>query len=143
MNLTENQITFISNSLELYGINNQDLKEDILDHICTYIETSNEVDFEKIYYEAIEKFGGEYNLKQLQRTTNNLVLAKILMKTNKTIYISSYVMLLCFIIGFVFKVFHWPYANATLLMGVCIFLCISLPLFLYNKYKLSNIEYQS
>ena len=47
MELSEKHIAFIENNLTLYGVENKDLREDLLDHICTYIEHQNSDDFAK------------------------------------------------------------------------------------------------
>ena len=70
MILTEQNIAYISKNLELYGLKNQDLKEGILDHICTYIEGIDETDFDSAYKIAIQQFGGYLNINRIQVETN-------------------------------------------------------------------------
>ncbi len=67
MILTEQQINYIDKNLELYGLKNQTLKEDILDHICTYIENTDETNFDIAYQNAINQFGGYLNINQTQK----------------------------------------------------------------------------
>jgi len=57
MTLTDNNINYIATNLEFYEIKDVDLKEDLIDHICTHIECYNGTDFEKAYQEAIENLG--------------------------------------------------------------------------------------
>lgn len=38
MTLTDLNISYIETNLKFYGINDQNLKEDFMDHICTHIE---------------------------------------------------------------------------------------------------------
>ncbi len=143
MNLTEDQIEFISNSLAFNGLKNKDIKEDIIDHICTTIEASNHTDFKTAYEEAIDKLGGYYNIKLLQKETKQLLYTKTILKTKRGLYFSSLAMVLLFSIGLIFKMFQWPYANIALLSGLSVLLFIYLPILFYNKYKQSIINYQS
>jgi len=143
MNVTEEQVEFISNSLEFHGLQHQDVKEDIIDHICTTIESSNHIDFMLAYKEAIQKLGGYENIKQLQTQTKQLLHGKMMEKTTKIQYISGVCMLVVFSLGLLFKMFHWPYANITLILGTIIFVLIYVPLYFYIKYKKSILNYQS
>jgi hypothetical protein len=60
-------MAYINNSLKFSGISSDVLREDLLDHICTDIENNSNNNFGDAYTQAITKFGGNYNLKQLQR----------------------------------------------------------------------------
>ncbi|MEM6721832.1 MAG: hypothetical protein AAF611_21065 [Bacteroidota bacterium] len=143
MNVTEAQVEFIANSLEFHGLQNQAVREDIIDHICTTIEASNHTDFMSAYQEAIQKLGGYENIQQLQTQTRQLLYGKMMVTTVKIQYISGICMLIVFSLGFLFKMFHWPYANMTLLLGIMILVLIYMPLFFYIKYKKSILNYQS
>ena len=70
MILKDIHIEFIENNLKLYGVKSKDLREDLLDHICTYIETSDSQDFDSLYQEALQKFGGYTSFQNLQLETN-------------------------------------------------------------------------
>ena len=71
MILNEEQINYIAENLSFYGIKSDDLKEDLLDHICTEIENSSQTDFSIAYQKAIKKFGGYNSLERLQEKTFN------------------------------------------------------------------------
>ena len=45
MVLLDKHIDFIEKNLKQYGIKSEALKEDLLDHICTYIEERESNDF--------------------------------------------------------------------------------------------------
>ncbi|WP_420574325.1 hypothetical protein [Kordia sp.] len=143
MMVTEDQIEFISNSLEFHGIVSESIKEDIIDHICTTIETSDHTDFESAYQEAIQKLGGYYNIKQLQLETKQLLHSKTIIRTKRGLYLSGMTMVFIFSVGLIFKMFHWPYANMLLILGLTVLLLAYCPLFFYIKYKQSIINYQS
>ena len=87
MILTEQQINYIDKNLELYGLKNQTLKEDILDHICTYIENTDETNFDIAYQNAINQFGGYLNINQLQRETNAQLYFKSAKNRTKFLFI--------------------------------------------------------
>ena len=137
MNVTDAQIEFISNSLVFHGLENEGIREDIIDHICTTIETSEHTDFKIAYDEAIEKLGGYYNIKLLQKETNQLLHAKTVVRVKKGLFLSGLVMIILFSIGLIFKMFHWPFANIALLLGLVVFLFGYCPLLMYTKYKQS------
>lgn len=143
MNITDEQIAFISNSLEFHGLQSESIKEDILDHICTTIEASNHTNFEQAYEEAIQKLGGYYNIKQLQSETKQLLHAKTMLKAKRGLFFSGLAMTVVFSTGLIFKMFHWPYANIMLLVGFSVLILIYFPLFFYAKYRRSIINYQS
>ena len=84
MNLSEQQIEFISNSLTINGINSEALKEDIVDYICTAIEVETPQNFESIYSRIIEQFGGYYNMKEIQKETTYAAYSKKNAKSSKS-----------------------------------------------------------
>ena len=101
MNITQDQIEFISNSLEFHGLQTKNIKDDIIDHICTTIEESNHTDFTLAYEEAIQKLGGYYNIKQLEKETKQLLHGKMLLKTKRIQYIIGALMTIIIIITMV------------------------------------------
>ena len=137
MNVTEAQIEFISNSLVFHGLENEEIREDIIDHICTTIEASAHTDFKVAYEEAIEKLGGYYNIKLLQKETKQLLHTKTIIRVKKGLFLTGLAMIILFSIGLIFKMFHWPFANMALLLGLAVFLFGYCPLLMYTKYKQS------
>lgn len=83
MKLLEKQIEFIDNSLAFYGVKNEELREDLVDHICTYIENNDSEDFNGLYQQALQKFGGYASFQNLQLETNHQKLAKEIITANK------------------------------------------------------------
>ncbi len=143
MSLTEQQIDFISNSLTHNGINSKELKEDILDHICTAIETERSEDFESTYKKVIQQFGGYQNMKQIQRDTNYTIHCKKMLKARRALYVSLYAMASILIIGTLFKIMHWPFASYILRTGIIALALLCLPLFIYEKYMKSILKHHS
>ena len=143
MTLTDQHIAFISNNLDLYGLKNNDLKEDLLDHICTHIENSNEHDFEMAYKKAIHEFGGHLNLNHIEHQTNLQLYFNASKNRNKLLFILSYISAGCILLGIVFKFMHWPFASILLVVGFAFLIFLTLPIYFYSRYKDRIVNYQS
>lgn len=135
MILTEEQIEYISTNLEFYGIASEELRNDVLDHICTHIETGNFEDFETAYKDALQKFGGYSAMGTIQRETYLMVTFKKNLRRQKLVYLSGFIALSLMCIGILFKLFHWPGANILLFCGFLMLAFGFLPLFFYQRYK--------
>lgn len=135
MILTEEQINYISTNLKFYGVANEELRGDLLDHICTHIESANHNDFDTAYQEALQKFGGYASMSKIERDTYLLVAFKNKRRRQKLMYISGFIGSSAMGWGTMFKVMHWPYASIILFSGFLIMACCFLPLFFYQRYK--------
>ncbi|WP_400075530.1 hypothetical protein [Winogradskyella sp. R77965] len=141
MELSEKHIAFIENSLTLYGVEDKDLKEDLVDHICTYIENQDSNDFNILYQQALQKFGGYTNFQNLQLETNHQKLAKQIITVNKLKFTLGFVVIALLVISLVFQMMQWPYANAWLLGAIIISVLVILPAHFYASYKKSIHKY--
>lgn len=137
MILTDQQIEFIEKNLKLYGVSSADLREDLLDHICTYIEAKDSSDFDSLYQEALQKFGGYSSFQNLQRETHLQKFAKDIITINKVKFSFGFIVILFLVIGLVFQMMQWPYANVWLLGAILVSVTIILPIHFYTKYKKS------
>jgi hypothetical protein len=137
MIVSDQQIEYIKQSLILYGVNSKDLREDLLDHICTYIETDDSSDFDTLYQEALQKFGGYANFQNLQRESHFQKFTKALITLNKLKFTIGFTTTLLLIVSLIFKMMHWPYANVLMIGAVALFTLIILPIHYYTKYKKS------
>ena len=135
MQILEKHIDFIENSLKLYGVKSTALQEDLVDHICTYIENQESHDFNTLYQEALQKFGGYASFQNLQLETNFQKYAKELVMLNKLKFICGSASTLLLIICLVFKFMHWPYANALMISAFLVFALLILPIHFYTRYK--------
>ncbi|MES2485510.1 MAG: hypothetical protein V4581_06120 [Bacteroidota bacterium] len=135
MILTDTQIDYIATNLEFYGVAQNGLKEDLLDHICTYIEQSTHTGFDEAYKEAIQNFGGHYAMGRLQQQTLLMVVLKKQKLRQKAVYISGFIAAFLMSTGSIFKIMHWPGASMLLLVGFVVLNLIFLPLFFYHRYK--------
>lgn len=141
MKLSEKHIDFIENSLSLYGVEDIDLRENLLDHICTYIENEDSEDFDAVYQRALQKFGGYTSFQNLQLETHHQKLAKHIITVNKLKFSLGFLVILLLVISLVFRMMQWPYANAWLLGAIAISVLLILPAHLYAYYKKSIHKY--
>lgn len=141
MKLLETHIEFIDNSLAFYGVKNEELREDLVDHICTYIENSDSNDFNALYQQALQKFGGYASFQNLQLETNYQKLAKEIISVNKLKFSLGFIVILLLVVSLVFQMMSWPYANAWLLGAIGIVVLFILPAHLYANYKKSIHKY--
>ncbi|WP_431132791.1 hypothetical protein [Psychroserpens mesophilus] len=137
MILSEQQIEFIENNLMLYGVKSKDLRDDLLDHICTYIEAKESSDFDSLYQEALQKFGGYSSFQNLQRETDMQKFAKEIITINRLKFSAGFSVILLLILSLVFQMMQWPYANIWLLGAILISILVILPIHFYSKYKKS------
>ncbi|WP_296381897.1 hypothetical protein [Winogradskyella sp.] len=141
MELLEKHITFIENSLTLYGVENKDLREDLVDHICTYIENEELNDFNLLYQQALQKFGGYASFQNLQLETNFQKHARQIITINKLKFSAGFVVILLLVMSLVFQMMQWPYANAWLLGALLVSVLVILPIHFYARYKKSIHKY--
>lgn len=135
MELSEQQIDYIETNLEFYGIKDNQLKEDFLDHICSSIENSNETDFETAYSQAISKLGGYPTMQLLQQDKNEKLLIKSFINRTRNVYLTCAINAIILLIGFVFFLYQWPYSGVLILIGFSQLIIITIPFILYDKFK--------
>ncbi|WP_348676560.1 hypothetical protein [Flavobacterium coralii] len=143
MILTDEQIDYIATNLQFYGVSQGELKDDLLDHICTYIETGQFNDFETAYKAALQQFGGHHAFSSIQRETFMEVHLKNYLKRKKVTYIAVFVTVLLFISGAVFKIFHWPGAMILLFFSFISLALFLLPVYLVQRYKNAERKFTS
>ena len=138
MILTDEQIEYISTNLTFYGIKSEELRSDVIDHICTYIENKETEDFTTAYNEAIQRFGGYAAMAVLERDTYLLTTFKKNEIRQKLVYIFGFIATFLISTGLLFKFMHWPYANIIFFTGSLILIFIYLPIVFYHKYKTAH-----
>ncbi|MFK7749661.1 MAG: hypothetical protein AB8B65_14790 [Kordia sp.] len=143
MILTDQNIDYISKNLELYGLKNQELREDILDHICIHIENSEATNFELAYQAAIQKFGGYLNINHIQTETNVQLYFKASKNRMKLSFAIELLTSMFILTGCFFKIMQWPYAGLILFSGFALLILLALPLYFYTRYKEKLLKYQS
>ncbi|WP_240732473.1 hypothetical protein [Flavobacterium alkalisoli] len=140
MRLTEQEIDFISDNLKLYGLTSEELHNDVLDHICTYIENREFDDFDTAHKKAIKNFGGYSEIRALQRNAYLETMFRKNMKREKAVAISGFTSSSLICIGMLFKFMHWPFASISLAIGFLLLITTFLPLYFYHRYKLAYIR---
>ena len=133
--LTELQIELIDAYIKENGVAQNELQEDLLDHVCTSIETQLQQgkSFEEAFQHTINLFGPG-GLKQVQTETFELLteMNATMKKVTFGFGLTSTFLLLA---GTIFKLKHWPGANIMFMMGAMILALIYLPLILRHKLK--------
>lgn len=140
MILTDNQIDSISLDLESLGIKSNELKDDILDHICSDIESREDTNFEDAYQNVIKKFGGEKAIEKIQKDTNFLLDYKRSVRLKQAVYISGFIVSFLMSTGIMFKIMQWPFAGIILFSAFMLLNFILLPIFFYQRYHASNYK---
>ena len=138
MILTDLNIVYIETNLKFYGINDQNLKEDLMDHICTHIECYNGNNFETAYQEAIQNLGGYSAIQNMQNTINEKTLIQSFLIRKRAYFLTSTFNVMLLALGFLFKLNKWPYSSILLATGFGILIFISIPFAFYNRYKHSK-----
>jgi hypothetical protein len=138
MILTDSNISYIETNLKFYGINDETLKDDFMDHICTHIECYNGSDFEDAYQEAIENLGGYSSMQLIQKGINEKKLIQSFLVRKRIFYLLSTFNIMLLALAVLFKINQWPYAGILLTSGFGILIFFTIPSAFYNKYKLTT-----
>lgn len=141
MELSENHIKYIETNLELYGIKSKALKEDLLDHICTYIESQSDGNFNTLYENALQKFGGYANFQNLQLETNLQKFGQKAIVLKRILHSVGALVAILITAGLIFKWLHWPFANIILFSGSMLFILVVIPVYFYDRYKSSIYKF--
>ncbi len=133
--LSEQQVALISAYIKQHGVAQDQLHEDLLDHVCTSIENRIEQgeSFEEAFQYTLKLFGPG-GLKQVQQETFEL-LTEINATMKKVTFgfgLTSTILLLA---GTIFKLMHWPGAGIMIFSGACLLVLIYFPTILYHKLK--------
>jgi hypothetical protein len=134
-NLTDEQIDFIADDIRNRGVFTQSLQEDLLDHICCFIEEQDdERPFGEIYRRALDAFG-QQGLQGIQDETLYLINQPYQNAMKKFAYITGALASILLLAGAFFKIMHWPGANACLILGTVTLSMFFIPYFFYVNLK--------
>lgn len=134
-NLTDEQIDLIAEDIRVRGVFSQSLQEDLLDHICCFIEEQDdERPFDEIYRLALDAFG-QSGLQGVQDETLYLINRPYLTKMKKIAFVSAGLSAVALIGGAMFKIQHWPGANMMLIIGILVLAMFFIPYFFYVQMK--------
>lgn len=133
--LSEAQIELVSAYIKQNGVAQEELHDDLLDHVCTSMESRMQQgeSFEEAFQYTLSLFGPG-GLKQVQNETFELLteMNATMKKVTFGFGLTSTFLLLA---GTIFKLMHWPGANIMFMMGAVILALIYLPLILRHKLK--------
>lgn len=134
--LSHEQVAFITSDLQRQGIESEELRLSLLDHICTLVEEEleNESDFPVVYSRVLPRFFKK-ELKEIQTETNLVLTYKHYYAMKRTMIISGALSALTFVLGSFFKIMHWPGAGVMLCLAVLVFCFGFLPILFVLKTK--------
>lgn len=134
--LTHQQVDYIMQDLQLQGIESEDLRLSLLDHICTLVEEelAQDKNFDEVYKHVLPRFF-KRELKEIQIETNLLLTYKHYYAMKRTMMISGALSALTFVLGSFFKIMHWPGAGVLLCLAVLVFCFGFLPVLFLLKTK--------
>ena len=128
-NVSDDQVEFILNDIEKRGVTTEDVRYNILDHVCCIIENDfkDGKDFFKFYENTIARFYKK-ELSEIERETENLLTFKYYYAMKRTLKITGLISVVLIVIGAIFKVMHWPGAGVMYVSGFVIFCLLFIPL---------------
>jgi hypothetical protein len=135
--LTDEHIEFIKSDIEKSPIFQQDLKDDLLDHFCCYVESEMQkgLSFQQAYKKAFGEICPD-GLGEIQSETIFLLNYTKLMIMKKLTYASGLLFSMVFSLGALFTLLQWQGGNMLFTYGFLGFVFLFVPLFAINKYKL-------
>ncbi|HEU4716483.1 MAG TPA: hypothetical protein VFU15_01565 [Bacteroidia bacterium] len=134
--LTEEQIDFIREDIRRRGVFTESLQEDLLDHICCFIEEQPDDagPFGDVYRRALDAFGAQ-GLGGVQDELLSVFNHKYLKPMKKLMYISGAFASIALLAGAFFKIQHWPGAGILLVSGTLVLTFFFLPFIFYLQFK--------
>jgi hypothetical protein len=129
-------VEFILKDISNRGVVINDLKENILDHICCIIEKEmpDDANFHVFYQEIIPRFFNN-DLREIQKETEYLLDNKYISGLTKLLKISGVVSVLILLFGICSKLNHLRGTGILLLVGVLVFSLVFLPTLILLKFK--------
>jgi hypothetical protein len=141
--LSEKQVQFIHDDLLRNGIEMEDLRLSLVDHICCVIEEEMTEDdrFDEFYARMIPRFYHR-NLKEIQEETKLVLTFKNYYAMKNVMIRSGAFTAICFTAGILFKLMHWPGAAALQLASIAVFSFLFLPILFLFKTKEVDLRSQ-
>lgn len=134
-NVTDEQVDFILNDIEKKGIVTEDVRYNILDHVCCIIENemNSEMDFFEFYRDTIARFYRK-ELGEIEAETQLLLTFKNYYAMKRILKISGIISIILMLMGATFKMMHWPGAGIMLILGFVFFSLVFIPLNIVLKF---------
>lgn len=132
----DDEVDFILDDIAKRGVTTEDVRYNILDHVCCIIENemSDEMDFNEFYRHTIARFYRK-ELGEIEEETQQLLTFKHFYAMKKTVKISGVTSIILILLGVIFKAMHWPGAGIAIVLGLGFFSLIFIPLNIVLKFK--------
>lgn len=137
--LSEEQVQYILEDLEQKGIELEELRFNLLDHICCVLEEelNDPANFQDHYRKVLPRFF-KRELREIQEETELLLRFKNYYAMKRTMIISAVITAFTFVTGALFKIMHWPGAAFMILLSITTLCFIFLPILFLFKSKETN-----
>jgi len=134
--ITDNEVDFILNDISKKGIKTEDVRDNILDHVCCIIENEMKkgMNFNEFYRDTISQFYLN-NLDEIEEETQLLLTFKYYHAMKRTVKTSGIISILLFVIGSILKSLHLPGAGVVIVLGLSFFSLVFIPLNIVLKYR--------
>jgi hypothetical protein len=134
--LNEQQISWIENDLKKKGLQLEELRLNILDHICCILENELKDDgnLENEYEKILARFYKK-ELKEIEDETQLLLTYKHYYAMKKTMLTSGIISMIGFVTGGLLKFFFLPGAGIFFIVGFMFFALLFLPLLMLLKMR--------
>jgi hypothetical protein len=134
--ITDRQVNFILDDIEKRGVVTEDVRYNILDHVCCIIESEmdGEMNFNEFYKNTIARFYKK-ELGEIEEETQNLLTFKNYYIMKRTLKISGITSIILIMIGVILKTMHWYGAGLAVVLGLTFFSLIFIPLNIILKFK--------
>lgn len=134
--VTDEQVDFILDDITKKGIVTEDVRYNILDHVCCVIENEMPLgkDFYEFYRDTIARFYRK-ELREIEEETKQLITFKYYRAMRRTLKITGGITVALILLGSLFKFQHWPGAGILLLLSLGFFGLVFIPLNIIMKYR--------
>ena len=140
--VTDEQVDFILEDIAKKGIVTEDVRYNILDHVCCILENEmpDGTNFVEFYKNTIARFYRK-ELQEIEEETKQLITFKYYHAMKRTAKITGLVSVLLILIGSVMKLQHLLGANILFVLGFAIFSLVFIPLNIIMKLRDDKEKY--
>ncbi len=136
MRLTNDQIEIIKGEIDKSSIRNQELRDNVIDHICCVVEVKmgGREDFDTALNAGLLELAPN-GLDELQRETIFLLKSHNIIIMKRIMYIVGLLSAMSFILGWTFAMMRWPGASKLSVVGFLGFAFVFVPLYTIDYFK--------
>ena len=134
--ISDEQIDFIYDDIAKKGIDTEDVRDNILDHVCCIIEQEmkDDEDFHEFYRNTIARFY-KSDLAEIEEETRQLITFKYYYAMKRTLKVVGIVSVILIVAGSILKSQHLPGAGITMVAGFVFFSLLFIPLLIIMKFR--------